>query len=162
MGRPDSGIRRYVTKTCPECEQEFTTSDPYYPQQKFCTRTCNLRSKNRDKYHQVVAGRAGGATRAAGYEPKVKEAKPRSLRPAKPSTYRTASGKATHRSVAEQELGRQLSPDEVVHHEDLNKHNNEPNNLIVFPSHSVHSTHHALKHCGGPCGCPGIRLGGDI
>ena len=34
-------------------------------------------------------------------------------------------------------------PNEVVHHRDGNKRNNEPNNLVVFPNQSEHARHHA-------------------
>jgi hypothetical protein len=45
-----------------------------------------------------------------------------------------------------------------VHHEDENKKNNDPWNLIVFPAQAIHAKHHKLNHCGFPCPCPGIRL----
>ena len=43
-------------------------------------------------------------------------------------------------------------------YEALNKTNNDPANLIVFPSHAIHARHHKLNHPGRPCDCPGIRL----
>ena len=48
-----------------------------------------------------------------------------------------------HMIVAEEKLGRYLLPEEVVHHKDLNKLNNNPNNLMVFASNSDHSRFHA-------------------
>ena len=39
---------------------------------------------------------------------------------------------AFHRWVAEQKLGRPLSSDEVVHHVDHDKLNNDPDNLVVL------------------------------
>ena len=47
-----------------------------------------------------------------------------------------------HILVAEQKLGRELIGDECVHHIDLNKHNNEPSNLIVFKTNEDHSRFH--------------------
>lgn len=48
-----------------------------------------------------------------------------------------------HILVAEQKLGRELIGDECVHHLDLNKHNNNPNNLIVFKTNADHGRFHA-------------------
>ena len=47
-----------------------------------------------------------------------------------------------HIVVAEYKLGRPLSKDEVVHHLDENKYNNEPENLIVFKTNADHSAFH--------------------
>lgn len=45
----------------------------------------------------------------------------------------------THILVAEEKLGRLLGPEEVVHHVDEDKYNNDPNNLIVFKTKADHS-----------------------
>lgn len=39
-------------------------------------------------------------------------------------------------------LGRPLERGEVVHHIDRNKRNNEPENLMVFPSQAHHAAWH--------------------
>lgn len=46
--------------------------------------------------------------------------------------YRKYFGKHEHRVVAEQILGRPLKSDEVVHHIDGNKRNNDPSNLQIM------------------------------
>lgn len=48
-----------------------------------------------------------------------------------------------HIIIAEEKLGRNLFPEEVVHHRDLNKLNNEPNNLMVFATKADHTRFHA-------------------
>ena len=58
-----------------------------------------------------------------------------------------------HRYIAEKKLGRLLNKEEVVHHIDENKFNNDPNNLIVFKSIADHSAFHK--------GCEAI-LDGDV
>lgn len=60
------------------------------------------------------------------------------------NVYVKVAGRHEHRWVAEMWLGRALLPDEVVHHVDEDKHNNDPANLCVFPDQS----HHARWHKG--------------
>lgn len=43
-----------------------------------------------------------------------------------------------HRLVMERKLGRRLTADEVVHHQDGDKSNNHPDNLELFPSNADH------------------------
>ena len=50
----------------------------------------------------------------------------------KPTTYRKLLGRHEHRVVAEQILGRALMRNEIVHHLDGNKQNNDPTNLQVM------------------------------
>lgn len=47
-----------------------------------------------------------------------------------------------HREVAAQSIGRALNAEEVVHHIDEDKHNNDPENLIVFRTDADHRAHH--------------------
>lgn len=66
------------------------------------------------------------------------------IKNSKPTTYLKNGARHIHRIVAEAVLGRPLLPDEVVHHGDLNKQNNQPSNLYVFPDQSTHMR----AHCG--------------
>jgi hypothetical protein len=47
-----------------------------------------------------------------------------------------------HRFVMEQMIGRFLKPEEVVHHDDTNTINNDPENLILFKNQSEHRKYH--------------------
>lgn len=47
-----------------------------------------------------------------------------------------------HIIIAEKKLGRCLLPEEIVHHKDLNKLNNDPDNLMVFATKSDHTRFH--------------------
>ena len=63
-------------------------------------------------------------------------------------TYTKVYGRHEHRIVAERMLGRPLLPGEVVHHIDRDKRNNDPSNLMVFPSQAAHAKWHK-EHDGG-------------
>jgi hypothetical protein len=58
------------------------------------------------------------------------------------NTYLKTGERHTHRVVAEQILGRKLTSEEIVHHFDNNKHNNDPKNLYLFSSQSLHARCH--------------------
>lgn len=47
-----------------------------------------------------------------------------------------------HRLVMEKRLGRYLTPEEVVHHIDFNKQNNNIDNLMLFETRKSHSSFH--------------------
>ena len=51
-----------------------------------------------------------------------------------------------HTLVAESVIGRYLYDDEVVHHKDEDKHNNSPENLMVFRTQEDHARFHSGKY----------------
>ncbi len=53
-------------------------------------------------------------------------------------------GKHAHRMIAEILIGRPLRPGEIVHHIDGDKLNNDPENIQVLPSQSVHCKVHGF------------------
>jgi hypothetical protein len=57
-------------------------------------------------------------------------------------SYTKLYGRHEHRVIAEYMLGRELLPDEIVHHIDGDPRNNAPENLFVFSSQSEHAAHH--------------------
>lgn len=56
---------------------------------------------------------------------------------------RTKVSKLEHRHVMELHLGRKLTKEEVVHHIDGNRKNNDISNLMLFENNSEHIKHHA-------------------
>jgi hypothetical protein len=52
-----------------------------------------------------------------------------------------------HRIVAETMLGRRLLENEEVHHDDENRQNNSPGNLIICGCHAEHMIHHRKPGC---------------
>lgn len=60
-------------------------------------------------------------------------------------TYAKFYGRLQHRLVAEKMLGRKLREDEVVHHIDGDKRNNDPENLMVMTA-AEHGRFHLRLH----------------
>lgn len=122
---------------------------PNYPRQKYHDHACFLQANNRDPIRQAAKGAKGGQVRGEQMKAASQD-----------RGYRRLGNRVhEHRWVAEFALGRDLLPGEVVHHEDENKRNNHPSNLVVFPDQAGHARHHKLGHLGQPCDCECIRVG---
>ncbi|MDE7243549.1 MAG: HNH endonuclease [Oscillospiraceae bacterium] len=65
------------------------------------------------------------------------------VRSAGKDAYKRHLGKRIHREVAEKMIGRPLQPGEVVHHINGDKHDNRPENLMIFASQQEHVAYHA-------------------
>lgn len=127
---PSHGNRDYaITHNCEECGQVF------HPWLRRPGRTCSRQCANSLIARESAAAR-GNAQRGRGAD----------------VSYRKLNGKHEHRRVAEEAIGRPLCIGEVVHHLDGNHLNNDPANLVVLPSQSIHVTiEQTGKVC--PVGC---------
>lgn len=97
----------------------------------FCSQQCGMKTLN----EELNPGRMNPETRE-----KLRE---HHLGLGEGKSYAKTYGRHTHRVIAEEKIGRQLLPGEVVHHVDENKRNNEPENLMVFSSQAEHAAWHA-------------------
>jgi hypothetical protein len=57
-----------------------------------------------------------------------------------------------HRVIMEQIIGRPLLPSEIVHHDDENRGNNDPSNLILCKDNKEHQLIHLRKRASKECG----------
>lgn len=70
-----------------------------------------------------------------------------------------------HREIMEQHLGRKLSPDEVLHHIDGDKENNDLSNLAIMSVSEHMSHHHPIVMCKficPMCGNEAIKKYADV
>jgi len=58
------------------------------------------------------------------------------------SKYKKIKDEFEHRKIVEEFIGRKLKPEEVIHHIDFNKLNNDIDNLMVFPTNKEHIKFH--------------------
>ena len=129
--------------TCEVCGKQFTRRACEVRKHTFCTRAC-ARIWNRNRIAEYNRSENPMNTPTGWSQTMRIESRMRSVKPCKKNTYPKASGRHEHRAIAEAILGRKLAANEVVHHKDGDKHNNQPDNLIVM-TRSEHSRLHAQQ-----------------
>lgn len=122
---------------CTRCGKQLYRSPCKRKGRPFCSRQCHMKTLNEEL----------NPTRMTP-ETKAKLSKAR-LDSGEGLTYRKLGGRHEHRQVAEQTLGRDLLPGEIVHHIDGDKRNNDPSNIMVFPSQAEHVRWHTAHRCRG-------------
>ena len=118
-----------VKRSCLSCNTEFTTRQWRVNQGKgkFCSRKCYNNWNQSDRHW-----RYRGHKKSNGYEMLVSPHSPLA----------NCRGYAPeHRLIMERKLGRGLVPNEIVHHIDLDKTNNSPDNLVVL-NNGEHANYH--------------------
>ena len=140
---------------CDWCEKEISRYPSQIKKHNFCSRKCLADFSNKNK-------NPNGYSKLKNYESMSKNMIEinKKLNPTRMTnetrqklrnvrlncgngvTYSKYYGVHEHRVVAEKILGRSLRMEEVVHHIDGNKRNNDECNLIILPSQSEHAKLH--------------------
>lgn len=119
-------------KICPQCKNHF-----------------GVPMKERDRIYcgHICSGKANAETSVASMQrPEVKKKRADNRRgTGRGVSYIKRDGRHEHRIVAEQKLGRALLLGEIAHHDNENKRDNSPDNIIVLPSQSAHARIHAVR-----------------
>ena len=114
---------KILKKKCCICKEKYLASK-YKPNSKTCSIIC------RNTYvSRISSKKRGNKQRGRG----------------KGLGYTKLNGKHEHRVVMEKKLGRKLKSNELVHHKDENKKNNNQNNLQLT-NRSNHAKIHFTKH----------------
>lgn len=106
-------------KKCQQCGNEFYTT-----RNKFCSRECAIKYKKDHYNHKIYMENEY----LVGYE----------------KGYNKKGNYKLHRKKIEDLIGRRLTSNEIVHHKDENKLNNNIDNLQIM-TRGEHSRYHRLK-----------------
>lgn len=133
----------YTCQFCGKRQTKFFRRDLKY---KFCSRTCNSKSRinklnDRDRTgSKNPAWKGGVITNRWGYVLVYK--------PNHPYHNYKKTHVFEHRLVVEQKIGRVLTKDEVVHHINHNKKDNRPENLKILSKTEHHKEHSYISKMG--------------
>lgn len=149
--------RGKTTLRCDFCGAYIQRYPSQIKKHNFCSKSClaafSSKSKNPSGYATLKnytgqsenMKRLNAVLNSGRMTPAVRQ-KLRKAKLAKSSerrSYPKFFGRHLHRTVAELALGRELKPEEVVHHIDGNKQNNDYKNLMVFENQAQHAAWHA-------------------
>jgi hypothetical protein len=123
-----------IPRPCEKCGKPFLGRDRPNKPARFCSKRCHFLSKATKEW-QIKAGKRAGQLNIIRLRGKGKK-----------KWYIKEYGRHQHRIVMEKKLGRKLTSNELVHHIDHNKHNNNPENLqlVTRAEHAKIHLHNAI------------------
>lgn len=133
---------------CDNCLQITFKSTSRIHRYNFCSKKCknNFNSRFFTNYNQTTNPmNMPGRTIEERSQMRKRMLKHNQSKTAEKHTYNKYLGEPEHRRIAKLKLGRDLKPNEVVHHIDGNKYNNKPSNLQVMTK-SEHTSLHMKEY----------------
>lgn len=140
-----------ITLTCEQCGKSFNRRKGNEKTARFCSRQCVTDWKKIYvfPFHKApwlselnrIPGRNAEISRETAKQRGIKQ---RGAIRTNGNSYLKADNRHIHRQIMEAAIGRKLVFNEVVHHIDGNKKNNNIENLIIL-SRAEHSRTHALN-----------------